>query len=295
MDNLDGLGCEPAPGDLRNPESLTRGMAGCSAVFHVAADYRLWSRDPQELYRSNVEGTRNVFTAAKMAGVERVVYTSTVGALGIPAGGKPGTEETPVSLGDMVGHYKRSKFLAEEVAREFVEKEGLAVVIVNPSTPVGENDIKPTPTGKIIVDFLNGRMPAFIQTGLNLIDVRDVAAGHLLALEHGAPGRRYILGNENVTLKRMLELLSEFTGKRAPKTQIPYAAAYGIAATDTFIFGTILRREPHIPLEGVRMARKLMYFDSSRAVSELGLPQTPIKEALSRAVKWFQENVYSSC
>ena len=291
--NLDRLGCDLIRGDLQDPESLERGMAGCKAVFHVAADYRLWSRNPKELYQSNVEGTRNVLCAVKSARIERMVYTSTVGALGIPPNGGSGTEETPVSLSDTVGHYKRSKFAAEELVRDFVKQEGLPVVIVNPSTPVGEGDVKPTPTGKLIVDFLNGRMPAYIQTGLNLVDVRDVATGHLLALERGRPGRRYILGHENVTLKRILELLAEITGRPAPKVRMPYGVAYAAGTIDSFIFGTMLRREPHIPLEGVRMARKYMYFDSSRAVNELGLPQTPIKEALARSVKWFNDNGYT--
>jgi dihydroflavonol-4-reductase len=198
-----------------------------------------------------------------------------------------------VTLHDMVGHYKRSKFLAEEVVRRFHAEEGLPIVIVNPSTPVGENDIKPTPTGKIIVDFLNGRLPAFIQTGLNLIDVRDVARGHLLAAELGTPGQRYILGNKNITLKEILQRLANITGRKAPTMQIPFPVAYMAAQADTFLFGTLLRREPHIPLEGVKMARKMMYFDSSRAVRELGLPQSSIDDALSRAIAWFQTNGYA--
>lgn len=293
IDNLEGLDVEPVIGDLRDTESLTSALTGCRALFHVAADYRLWSRNPQELYESNVGGTRNILCAAKGAGVERVVYTSSVGALGIPADGSPGTEETAVSLNDMVGHYKRSKFLAEEEARRFVREEDLAVVIVNPSTPVGENDIKPTPTGKIVVDFLNGKLPAFVDTGLNLVDVRDVAAGHLLALERGKPGERYILGNCDVTLQGILQRLAAITGLKAPKRRIPYQAAYAAAWADTLLFGTMLKREPHIPLEGVRMARKYMYFDASKAVRELGLPQSPIDEALRRAVEWFRANGYA--
>lgn len=293
IDNLADLDCEPVYGDLQDAGSLKLALKGCSVLYHVAADYRLWSRHPQELYQSNVEGTRNILCAAREAGVEKVVYTSTVGALGIPADGSSGTETTPVTLHDMVGHYKRSKFLAEEVVRRFHAEEGLPIVIVNPSTPVGENDIKPTPTGKIIVDFLNGRLPAFIQTGLNLIDVRDVARGHLLAAELGTPGQRYILGNKNITLKEILQRLANITGRKAPTMQIPFPVAYMAAQADTFLFGTLLRREPHIPLEGVKMARKMMYFDSSRAVRELGLPQSSIDDALSRAIAWFQTNGYA--
>jgi dihydroflavonol-4-reductase len=294
IDNLASLDVEPIYGDLHDPDSLKQAVRGVSRVFHVAADYRLWSRDPRELYKSNVEGTLNLLRAAKSEGVERFVYTSTVGVLGIPCGqaALPGTEETPVTLDEMVGHYKRSKFLAEEEARKFARDESVPVVIVNPSTPVGENDIKPTPTGKIVVDFLNRKMPAYIQTGLNLIDVRDVAAGHLLAAEKGVVGERYILGNENVTLKQILDLLAEITGLKPPRVQMPFGVAMSAARLDTLIFGTILRREPHIPLEGVKMARKHMYFDSGKAVRDLGLPQSPIRDALARAAEWFQANGY---
>lgn len=293
IDNLEGLDVEPVYGDLRDADSLKSALCGCSALLHVAADYRLWSRNPQDLYDSNVGGTRNILCAAKAAGVERVVYTSSVGALGIPANGSPGTEETAVSLEDMVGHYKRSKFLAEEEARRFAREENLDVVIVNPSTPVGENDIKPTPTGRIVVDFLNGKLPAFVDTGLNVVDVRDVAAGHLLALDRGKAGERYILGSRDITLQGILQRLAEITGLKAPTRRIPYRVAYAAAWTDTLIFGKLLRREPHIPLEGVKMARKFMYFDASKAVQELGLPQSPIEEALRRAVEWFRANGYA--
>ncbi len=292
VDNLKSFECELVIGDLQEPESLKRALCGCETLFHVAADYRLWSRDPQELYRSNVQGTANILRAAADAGVRKVVYTSTVGALGIPKNGSPGAEDTPVSLDDMVGHYKRSKFLAEQEALRFFREENLPVVIVNPSTPVGEYDIKPTPTGKVIVDFLNRKMPAYIQTGLNLIDVRDVAAGHLLAEEKGEPGVKYILGNQDITLRGILELLAEITGLPAPRHRIPIALAEAVAQIDSWVFGTVLRREPHIPLEGVKMARKFMYFDSGRAVRELGLPQSPVKDALARAVNWFKLNGY---
>jgi dihydroflavonol-4-reductase len=292
IDNLASLDCEPVYGDLQDADSLKQAVAGCEQVFHVAADYRLWARDPRELYRSNVCGTLNLLKAARAAGVQMVVYTSTVGALGIPNDGTSGTEETPVTIDHMVGHYKRSKFLAEQEAREFAEAEKLPLITVNPSTPVGENDIKPTPTGKVIVDFLNRRMPAYIQTGLNLVDVRDVARGHLLAAERGKPGERYILGNQNVTLQAILEMLARITGMRAPKRQIPYSVAYAAASADTFLFGGLLRREPHIPLEGVKMARKHMYFDAAKSVRELGMPQSPIEDALARAVEWFKANGY---
>jgi dihydroflavonol-4-reductase len=291
VDNLASLNVEPVQGDLQDPASLADAVKGCERIYHVAADYRLWSRNPKDLYRTNVEGTLNLLRAAKLEGVERFIYTSTVGALGIPPGGI-GCEKTPVTMDDMVGHYKKSKFLAEEKAREFAQAESVPLVIVNPSTPVGENDIKPTPTGKIIVDFLNRKMPAFIQTGLNLIDVRDVAAGHLLAADKGTIGERYILGHRNVTLKEILQILSGITGLKAPSVQMPFAVAYGAAQLDTMIFGTIFRREPHIPLEGVKMARKHMYFDSSLAVRNLGLPQSPIEDALARAVEWFRANGY---
>lgn len=292
MDNLAGVSCEPVVGDLRDASTLGPAVRGCDAVFHVAADYRLWSPDSSQLYRTNVDGTLALFRAAHEAGVPRAVYTSTVGVLGVPPGGKSGDEHTPVTLSDMVGHYKRSKFLAEEAVRNLVTEAGFPVVIVNPSTPVGPRDIKPTPTGKIIVDFLNGKMPAFVDTGLNLVDVRDVAAGHLLALERGVPGERYILGNENLTLQRILQILADICGRRAPRVRIPYLVAYGAALVDSLVEGNLLHREPAIPLEGVRMAHKRMFFDASRAVRELGLPQSPVREALEQAIAWYCENGY---
>lgn len=289
--NLEGLPVERVVADLRDPDSLARAVDGCDAVFHVAADYRLWSRDPQDLYRSNVDGTRALLEAAERAGCRRVVYCSSVGALGIPKDGTPGDERTPVALGDMVGHYKRSKFLAEEEARRAAAR-GVPVVIVNPSTPVGPNDIKPTETGRIITRFLNGEMPCFLDTGLNLVDVDDVAEGHLLAAEKGRVGERYILGNRNMTLREILECLAEISGRRAPRARIPYRLALGIAHVDQFVSGTLLGREPQVPVEGVRMARKRMFFDGTRAVRELGLPQTPVEAALERAVRWFCDHGY---
>jgi dihydroflavonol-4-reductase len=293
-ENLTGLPAELTEivtGDLTDPASLREAMRGCDRLFHVAADYRLWSRDPGELYRANVDGTRSLLEAARDAGVERVVYTSTVGALGIPHDGTPGVEDTPVRESDMIGHYKRSKFLAEAEAARFAAN-GLNLVIVNPSTPVGEQDIKPTPTGQIIVDFLNRKLPAYVDTGLNLIDVHDVASGILLAGEHGRTGERYILGNLNVSLKCMLDMLAEITGLPAPRVKLPYAAAWMAVGIENLVTEHILRRAPAHPFEGVKMARHTMYFNSAKAVSELGLPQSPVPEALRRAVDWFRANGY---
>jgi len=291
LNELDSRLTSVVVGDLQDPESLKKALAGCSALYHVAADYRLWARDPAELYRSNVDGTRNILQAASDAGITKIVYTSTVGALGIPHDGSPGNEDTPVTESNMIGHYKRSKFIAEQEARRFAE-DGLPLVIVNPSTPVGENDIKPTPTGRIIVDFLNGRLPAYVDTGLNLVDVRDVAAGILLAGERGKPGERYILGCRNQTLKQMLEMLAAMTGRRAPRIEMPYAVAWTFVGIENVITGGLLRREPAHPFEGVKMARHRMFFDASKAVRELNLPQSPVENALQRAVEWFRANGY---
>jgi len=289
--NLQGLRVEIVQGDLRDPRSLDRAMDGCHRLYHVAASYKLWAPDPRELYETNVEGTKNILEAARKARVARVVYTSTVGVLGLPREGGPGTEETPVSLQDMIGHYKRSKFLAEEVARRFAS-EDLPVVIVNPSTPVGPRDVKPTPTGKLIVDFLNGKMFGYIDTGLNLIAVDDVAEGHLLAAERGRVGERYILGHKNLTLREIFVILSRITGLKAPPLKLPYWAVLPLAYVNKWIADWITKRPPLIPLEGVKMARKYMFFDASKAVKELGLPQTPVEEALEKAVRWFVENGY---
>lgn len=288
--NLDGLDIELAEGDLREPASLTAALTGSTHVFHCAADYRLYAPDPDDLYAVNVGGTEALLEAAAAAGVERVVHTSSVGALGLRADGAPADEDTPVSLDRMIGHYKRSKFQAERVAEAWAGR-GLPVVIVNPSTPVGELDVKPTPTGQIVVDFLAGRMPAYVNTGMNLVDVRDVATGHLLAADRGAVGRKYILGHQNLSLRDMLELLAEITGTRAPRIRLPHWLPLTIGAVDTWRarrFGGT----PRVPVEAVRMARSWMYFDSSRAVSELGLPQSPVRDALRRAVNWFNDNGY---
>jgi len=286
---IDALDVERVTGDLCDAASLERAVAGCGLLFHVAADYRLWARDPRELYRSNVDGTRNLLQAAKQAGVERVVYTSTVGCIGIPrmveghAG--VGNEETPVSIRDMAGDYKRSKFLAEQVALEFA-RGGLPVVIVNPTAPVGDHDVKPTPTGKIVLDFLNGDMPAFIDTGLNVVDVRDTAEGHVLACERGRSGERYILGSENLTLAGILQKLARITGRTAPTMRLPYAVAYCAGACSTAWAG-ITGMPPRVPLDAVRMARKKMWVTHQKAQRELGFNPGPADQALARAVEWF--------
>jgi len=282
---VDDLPLEPVTGDLRDPASLEPAVVGCGLVFHVAADYRLWAKDPQELYRSNVEGTRHLLSAAQRAGVERVVYTSTVGCIGIPHGGV-GDEDTPVSLDEMAGHYKRSKFLAEQVALEFASA-GLDVTIVNPTAPIGDHDLKPTPTGKIVVDFLNGAMPAFIDTGLNVVGVRDTAEGHLLACERGRTGERYILGSENLTLVQILQQLARITGRPAPTLRLPYAVAYcaGICST---AWAEWTGRPPRVPIEAVRMARKKMWVTHEKARRELGFNPQPAEVALRQAVEWWK-------
>jgi len=288
--NLAGLDLELCVGDLRDRESLLKGLEGCDTLFHAAADYRLWTRKPADMYEINVGGTRNILEAALKCSLSRVVYTSSVGTLGNPGNGTSGNETTPVTLADMVGHYKKSKFLAEREAESFIER-GVPLVIVNPSTPVGALDIKPTPTGKIIVDFLNRRMPAYLDTGLNIIDVEDCARGHLLAAQHGRVGEKYVLGNENLTLRGIFAMLAEITGLPAPKVRLPYTpillAAY-VNEACSFLTG----KEPLIPLAGVQMARKFMFFDSSKAVRDLGLPQNSVMDAFRKAVNWFRCNGY---
>jgi len=282
---VDGIPVEPVTGDLRDAESVRRAADGCGLVFHLAADYRLWARNPHELYESNVEGTRNVLEAASRAGVERVIYTSTVGCIGIPHDTGIGDESTPVTLDAMAGDYKRSKFLAEQVAREYAA-QGLPVVIVNPTAPIGDHDVKPTPTGQIVLDFLNGNMPAFIDTGLNVVDVRDVALGHLQACERGRIGERYILGSENLTLAQILEALARITGRRAPKVRLPYAVAYGAGMASTAWAG-LTGKPPRVPMDAVRMARKKMWVSHEKARRELGYEPGPAETALQRAVEWF--------
>ncbi|MGA7829221.1 MAG: hopanoid-associated sugar epimerase [Geobacteraceae bacterium] len=289
--NLAGLDIEFWEGDLRDNNSLESGLAGCDTLFHAAADYRLWTRDPASMYAINVEGTRSILQAALKRNLAKVVYTSSVGTLGNPGNGTPGSEETPVSFADMVGHYKKSKFLGEQVAESFIAR-GLPLVIVNPSTPVGPHDIKPTPTGKIIVDFLNRKMPAYLDTGLNLIDVRDCAKGHVLAALHGRIGEKYILGNQNLTLKDIFTLLEEISDLPAPKVKLPYTPIL-LAAYINEGISKLTRKEPLIPLAGVQMAGKLMFFDSSKAIQELGLPQRSVKKALESAVHWFRAEGYA--
>lgn len=289
--NLKGLDVEIWNGDLLDSAGLRSGLKGCDVLYHAAADYRLWTRKPDEMYRTNVGGTTAILEAALESNISRVVYTSSVGTLGNPGNGMPGSEDTKVSLADMVGPYKKSKFLAEREAERFVAR-GLPLVIVNPSTPVGPWDIKPTPTGKIVVDFLKRRMPAYLDTGLNLIAVEDCARGHILAERKGCVGQKYILGNANLSLRDIFVLLQEITGISAPKIRLPYTPVL-IAAWLNEGLSRITGCEPLIPLSGVRMAAHHMYFDSGRAVRELGLPQTPVKDALGRAVEWFRENGYA--
>ncbi|MCL4504197.1 MAG: NAD-dependent epimerase/dehydratase family protein [Deltaproteobacteria bacterium] len=288
---LAGLPAEVALGDLRDRVSLELALKGCSRLFHVAADYRLWVPYPEEMYAINVEGTRNLLAAAQAQGMERVVYTSTVGALGNPGDGTPGSEDTPVSLKDMVGHYKRSKFIAEEVALEFAAA-GLPLVVVNPSTPMGPWDWRPTPTGQMIVDFLKGRMPAYLETGLNVIHVNDVARGHLLAEAKGQVGEKYILGNENLSLSKILQMLAEVSSRPAPWIKLPYWPVLGLAYAEEFVTGRLRGKQPRMPVTAIRMARKYMYFDNRKAVKYLGLTLTPVRQALADAVAWFREHGY---
>ena len=290
-ENIDGLKAERVTGDLRDADSLRRGMAGCEAVFHVAADYRLWTRNGRELYESNVEGTSNILSAAREARVSRVVYTSSVATMGFGNNGAMTDEQSPVDLGQMIGDYKRSKFMAEQLVIDAAHA-GQDVIIVNPTTPIGERDIKPTPTGRIVVDFLKRKFPAYVDTGLNLVDARECAEGHLLALEKAVPGERYILGGENLTLKQILDKLAALTGLASPTVRLPYAVAYATGVVDTFFTGALLRKEPRVTLDSVRMGRKKMFVTSAKAARELGWSPGPVDGALKRAVDWFRANGY---
>ena len=308
---LEKLKVRIVDGDLRDPASLERALDGCGALFHVAADYRLWSKDPNELIESNVKGTENILAAAKRAGVSKVVYTSSVSAVGRPEPHVPATgysnlggearkawerqftgdEHLDPTREQLIGPYKKSKYLAELAARRFA-REGLPVVIVNPSTPIGSYDAKPTPTGKLVLDFLKRQMPAYLDTGLNLVDVEDVAEGHLLAADKGKPGERYILGNRNLMLKEILETLAKITGLPAPKVRIPYWVAYCSGGACT-LFAELTGIPPAVPLDAVRMAREVMFYDGSKAVRELGMPQSPVEGALEKAVRFFRDNGYA--
>lgn len=290
--NLAGLSIEICTGDLTDRPSLDRAVAGCSTLFHVAADYRLWVINPRAIYEANVTGTRNIMLAAAHAGVTRIVYTSSVATLGLNPDGSPADEDTPVSLANMIGHYKRSKFLAEAEVKRLAEEEGLPVIIVNPSTPVGPRDIKPTPTGRIIVDAASGRMPAYVDTGLNLVHVDDVAAGHLLALERGKVGERYVLGAVNMTLKEILTELAAITGRQPPKIRLPHNLVLPIAYVSEAWARTMGGKEPRVTLVGVRLAKKRMFFSTEKARRVLGFHPRPVGEALQDAVNWFREHGY---
>ncbi len=290
--NIQGLKAERVVGDLGDAASLEKAMAGCDVVFHVAADYRLWIRDPEQMYRSNVEGTRAILEAAGKNGIRRVVYTSSVATMGFTSNGRPADEDSPVSVEDMIGHYKRSKFRAEQLALE-AGRKGMDVVVVNPTTPVGEQDIKPTPTGRIIVDFLKKKFPAYVDTGLNLVDVAECARGHVAALEKGRSGERYILGGENLTLKQILDKLGAIAGLPSPSIRVPYVVALATGAVDEIVTGRILKQEPRATIDAVRMSRKKMFVSSAKAERELGWKSIPVHHALRRAVEWFQANGYA--
>lgn len=298
MDSLDRRGgagpgrIEKVAGDILDPDSLRRAAAGCQAVFHCAAAYTFWAKDPADIYRVNVDGTVNVLRAAQAAGVDKIVYTSTVSTIPLPRRGL-GVEDDPTGQGrlHLTGHYKQSKYQAEQAALAMAAA-GLPVVVVNPTAPVGPWDVKPTPTGRIVLDFLRGRMPALLNTGLNLVDVADVAAGHILALEKGLPGQRYLLGHRNLTLREVADMLSALAGRPPPRWQIPFGLALAAAGLDNLIEGKLLGREPRLPLEGLRVARRPMYVSCQKAVQQLGLPQSPVEPALERAVKWFRDYGY---
>jgi dihydroflavonol-4-reductase len=295
--NLDGLNADRVVGDLRDSASIEKALSGCDVVFHVAADYRLWVRDPDEMYRSNVEGTRSLLEAARRQGVRRVVYTSSVATMGFTSNraivnnGKVADEQIPVGIADMIGHYKRSKFMAEQVAIE-ATRSGVDVVVVNPTTPIGERDIKPTPTGRIVVDFLKRKFPAYVETGLNLVDATECARGHVQALEKGRSGERYILGGENLTLKQILDRLAAITGLPSPTVKLPYIFALAAGVVDEMVTGWVLGREPRATIDAVRMGRKMMFVSSAKAERELGWRTVPVDGALRRSVEWFRGNGY---
>ena len=289
--NIKGLAVEVVTGDLNDDASLRRAVRGCDALFHVAADYRLWVPEPATLYRTNVEGTKRLLRAAAEAGIKCIVYTSSVATLGINKDRTPADESTPVSLGDMVGHYKRSKFLAEEAVLQLAANEGAPVVIVNPSAPIGPRDIRPTPTGRIIVDMLAGRMPAYVDTGLNVVHVEDVAEGHWLAFQKGGIGQRYVLGGENLSLRDILHMIATVSNRPAPRIKLPHGVVLPIAwLAETMAH--ITGREPFATVDGVRMARKHMYFSSAKAQQDLGYVSRPARAAIEDAIRWFKESGY---
>ncbi len=292
LDNLSGLKADTVIGDLQVPESLRAGISGCDAVMHVAADYRLWVRDPEAMYAANVIGTRELLRIAREEGVPRVVYTSSVATMGFKQDGTIVNEDTPVSLADMIGHYKRSKFLAEQEAIA-AARAGQQVIVLNPTTPVGPNDLKPTPTGRVIVDFLNRKFPAYVDTGLNLVDVHEVARAHAEALHLGRPGERYILGGENLTLKQILDKMSAITGLPSPSRKVPHSVAMVFALFDETLTGKLRGKEPRATVEAVRMGKKKMFASSAKAVQELGFRQVPVYQALRAAIEWFREHGYA--
>jgi len=293
--NIDDLkDADRVVGDLRDAASISKALSGCEVVFHVAADYRLWVRDPGEMYRSNVEGTRSLLEAARKQGLRRVVYTSSVATMGFTSGSNNGNvadEQSPVGIADMIGHYKRSKFMAEQVAND-AAKSGIDVVIVNPTTPIGERDVKPTPTGRIVVDFLKRKFPAYVETGLNLVDATECARGHVQALEKGRSGERYILGGENLTLKQILDRLAAITSLPSPTVKLPYIFALAAGVVDEMVTGRLLGREPRATIDAVRMGRKMMFVTSAKAERELGWRTVPVDNALRRSVDWFRGNGY---
>jgi dihydroflavonol-4-reductase len=290
--NIADVNADRVVGDLRDPASIEKALAGCNALFHVAADYRLWVRDPEQMYRSNVEGTRGLIEAARRQGVRRIVYTSSVATVGFSANGTLADEDSPVALADMIGPYKRSKFMAEQVAFE-AARSGVDVVVVNPTTPIGERDLKPTPTGRIVVDFLKRKFPAYVDTGLNLVDATECARGHIRALEKGRTGERYILGGENLTLKQILDRLGAITGLPSPRVKLPYVFALAAGVVDETVTGRILGREPRATIDAVRMGRKKMFITSAKAERELGWRSVPVDDALRRSVEWFRANGYA--
>jgi dihydroflavonol-4-reductase len=292
LDGLAGIDAEMIKGDLREPEKLRSALTGCDALVHVAADYRLWVRDPEQMYAANVDGTREVLKLARETGVPRVVYTSTVATMAFKADGTIVNEDTPVTLADMIGHYKRSKFLAEQEAI-IAAKAGQHVMILNPTTPIGAGDAKPTPTGRIIVDFLNRKFPAYVDTGLNLVDVDEVARMHVVALDRGTPGERYILGGENLTLKQILDRMSAITGLPSPTMKVPHAVAMIFAFFDENITGKLLGKEPRATVEAVRMGKKMMFASSAKAERGLGFQVLPIYNAMRSAIEWFIANGYA--